>query len=300
MGQRQQAWGLTLSSSVKPVIDLTGKVAIVTGGSAGIGGACIRKLSALGAHAVVADVDVQKGEAIVRELLDDGGSAAFVKTDILVETQIAALVNQVVQDFGGVDILINSAGIPRTIAPDSEVINVDTHHWNTTIAGHLTATMLTAKYSLPHMIAGGGGSIVNVSSLSSQHATMDLSAYSAAKAGVNQLTKEIAATYGRDNIRCNAVVPGAVLTERGRKTMGQEMFQLFADETPLPRLADAEDLADAILFFVSDMSSMISGQSLVVDGGMMTKLPYWRPKMQASRGAEFDDAAAKYQPLDEE
>ena len=281
------------------MIDLTGKVAIVTGGSAGIGEASIRKLAGLGARAIIADVDAQKGEAIASELRAGGADAAFVRTDILEEAQIAALVERVVGDFGGLDILINSAGIPRTIAPDSEVTQVNTHDWNTTISGHLTATMLTAKYALPHMIAGGGGSIVNVSSLSSQFATMDLTAYSAAKAGVNQLTKEIAATYGRDNVRCNAVVPGAVLTDRGRKTMGREMFELFAAETPLPRLPEAGDLADVIIFFASDLSAMVNGQVLNVDGGMMTKLPYWLPKMRASRGARFDEAGAKYQDGDE-
>lgn len=282
------------------MISFTGKVAIVTGGSSGIGEATIRKLSLLGAAVVIADVDDERGEAIADELAANGRRAAFIRTDILVEEQIAALVDQTDRDFGGVGILVNSAGIPRTIVPDSEVLGMNTHHWNTTIAGHLTATMLTAKYALPHMIRGGGGSIVNVSSLSSLHATMDLSAYSAAKAGVNQLTKEIAATYGRDNVRCNTVIPGAVLTPRGRKTMGREMFQLFADETPLPRLAEAEDLANAIIFFASDMSAMVTGQALVVDGGMTTKLPYWLPKMQASRGSRFDAAAAKYQPSGDE
>lgn len=277
------------------MIDLAGRVAIVTGGAAGIGEACIRKLTMLGARAVIADVDENRGEAIASELREGGADAAFIKTDILDEAQIAALVDRAARDFGTIDILVNSAGIPRTIAPDSEVAKVDTHHWNMTIAGHLTASMLTAKYALPHMIAGGGGSIVNVSSLSSQFATMDLSAYSAAKAGVNQLTKEIAATYGRDNVRCNAVVPGAVLTERGRKTMGREMFELFATETPLPRLPEAEDLADVIVFFASDMSAMVNGQVLNVEGGLMTKLPYWLPKMRASRGARFDEAGAKYQ-----
>lgn len=277
------------------MIDLAGKVAIVTGGAAGIGEACIRRFASLGACAVIADVDEGRGQALAGELRNGGAAVSFRRTDILEETQIAAVVEGVAREFGRIDILVNSAGIPRTVAPDSEVAQVNTRDWNLTIAGHLTATMLTARFALPHMIAGGGGSIVNVSSLSSLFATMDLSAYSAAKAGVNQLTKEIAATYGRDNVRCNAVVPGAVLTERGRKTMGREMFELFAAETPLPRLPEAGDLADAILFFASDLSAMVSGQVLTVDGGMMTKLPYWLPKMRASRGARFDEAGAKYQ-----
>ena len=282
------------------MISFMGKVAIVTGGSSGIGEATVRKLAALGAHVVIADVDDERGRIISSELSGSAGRTIFVGTDVLVEEQIAALVGTTIGEFGRVDILVNSAGIPRTVAPDFEVLNMNTSDWNTTLAGHLTATMLTAKFAISHMIANGGGSIVNVSSLSSQFATMNLSAYAAAKAGVNQLTKEIAATYGRDNVRCNVVVPGAVLTPRGRKTMGRELFQQFADETPLPRLAEAGDLADTIVFFASDMSSMITGQSLIVDGGMMSKLPYWLPKMKASRGRRFDEAAAQYEATGEE
>ena len=275
---------------------LADKTAIVTGGANGIGEQTARLFARLGAQVVIADVDHGRGTALVDAIAGAGGKAAFVATDILSEAQIAALAKGVGERFGAIDIVVNSAGIPRTVAPDYEVAAMVTEHWNTTIAGHLTSTMLMAKYALPIMIAGGGGSIVNVSSLASLDATADLSAYAAAKAGVNQLTKEIAATYGRDNVRCNAVVPGAVLTERGRKTMGREMFELFATETPLPRLATPQDLAHAILFFASELSSMISGQTLTVDGGMMTKLPYWLPKMRASRGAAFDEAAARYSP----
>jgi len=278
------------------MIDLSGKSAIVTGGASGIGEQTVRKLADLGARVAIADVDEDKGASLAAELSSADKGILFVRTDILKEADIAALSEHVADQFGRIDIVVNSAGIPRTIAPDFEVVEMDVNHWNTTIAGHLTSTMLMAKYSLPIMISGGGGSIVNVSSLASLEATMDLAAYGAAKAGVNQLTKEIAATYGRDNIRCNAVIPGAVLTERGRKTMGKEMFELFATETPLPRLAEPEDLANAIVFFASEMSAMITGQALTVDGGMMTKLPYWLPKMRASRGPSFDEAAARYSP----
>jgi len=278
------------------VMDLSGKSAIVTGGANGIGEQTVRLLSSLGAKVVIADVDDKKGIELVKDLHEKSAGAAFHRTDILVEADIEALAKAAAEQFGGIDIVVNSAGIPRTSAPDFEVAKMELGYWNTTIAGHLTSTMLMAKYALPIRIAGGGGSIVNVSSLASLQATMDLSAYSAAKAGVNQLTKEIAATYGRDNVRCNAVIPGAVLTDRGRKTMGREMFELFATETPLPRLAEPEDLANAIVFFASEMSSMITGQTLTVDGGMMTKLPYWLPKMRASRGPSFDEAAARYVP----
>lgn len=274
--------------------DLAGRAAIVTGGSSGIGEATVRSLCNLGARTIIADVDSRRGEAIAAELTACGTTARFCRTDVFEEDQIQHLIDFAIEEFGGIDVLVNSAGIPRTIAPDCEIIDMTTTMWNRTIAGHLTSTMLTCKYSLPHMIKGGGGSIINVSSASSLDATVDLTAYSAAKAGVNQLTREVAATYGRDNVRCNTVVPGAILTPRGRKTMGREMFELFAVETPLPRLAEAEDVANAIVFFASDLSAMITGQALVVDGGMMTKLPYWLPKMRASRGPRFNETTAEY------
>lgn len=270
------------------MIDLQGKVAVITGGAAGIGQATARKMAALGASVVIADVDEAGSAALVKELAAGGFAAAAIRTDILVEDDIEAMLAFAVERFGGLDILHNNAGIPRTIAPDSEVALMDVDSWRRTLDGHLTSAMLGCKYAIPHMIARGGGSIVNTSSSSALAATMDLAAYSAAKAGLHALTREVAVTYGRDNIRCNAVVPGAVLTARGRATLPPEIFKLFAEETPLPRLTMPEDIADAVIFLASDASRMITAQALVVDGGMQSKLPYWLPKMRATRGEKFD------------
>ena len=270
------------------MIDLQGKVAVITGGAAGIGQATARKMAALGASVVIADVDEAGSAALVKELAAGGFAAAAIRTDILVEDDIEAMLAFAVERFGGLDILHNNAGIPRTIAPDSEVVLMDVGNWRRTLDGHLTSAMLGCKYAIPHMIARGGGSIVNTSSSSALAATMDLAAYSAAKAGLHALTREVAVTYGRDNIRCNAVVPGAVLTARGRATLPPDIFKLFAEETPLPRLTMPEDIADAVIFLASDASRMITAQALVVDGGMQSKLPYWLPKMRATRGEKFD------------
>ncbi|MBP8235199.1 MAG: SDR family oxidoreductase [Rhizorhabdus sp.] len=271
------------------MIDLTGKVAVITGGAAGIGQATARKMTALGASVVIADVDMASADALVDELTAAGSAAAAVRADILVESDIEAMLAFAVDRFGGLDILHNNAGIPRTIAPDSEVALMDATNWRRTLDGHLTSAMLGCKYAIPHMITRGGGSIVNTSSSSAIAATMDLAAYSSAKAGLHALTREVAVTYGRDNIRCNAVVPGAVLTARGRATLPPDIFRLFAEETPLPRLSMPEDIADAVVFLASEASRMITGQALVVDGGMQSKLPYWLPKMKATRGDRFDE-----------
>ena len=274
------------------MIELSDKVGIVTGGASGIGEATVRTMALLGAKVVIADVDMDRAEAIAAEL---GKSVAAVRADITEEGDIAAMVAFTVARFGGLDILHNNAGIPRTRAPDFEVTQMPLDKWNLTLAAHLTSVMLGAKHALPHIITRGGGAIVNTSSGGALSATVDLTAYSSAKAGLHQLTREIAATYGRNNVRCNAVVPGAVMTDRARKTMTPEMLQLWADETPLPRLSSAQDIANVAVFLMSDASRMINGQSISVDGGMMTKLPYWLMKMRDSRGPAFDAARYVYE-----
>lgn len=230
--------------------------------------------------------DFQRKVAVVTGEASGIGAAA-IRTDVLIESDIERLISNTVQQFGGLDILMCSAGFPRTIAPDCEVIDMSLERWNRTIAGHLTGTMLCAKHALRHMIARGGGAIVNTSSLAGFSATMDLSAYSAAKAGIHQLSREIAATYGRDNIRCNVIVPGLVLTPRGQATFTPEQVDLFASETPLTRLPEAQDHANVAAFLASDAAAMVTGQTITVDGGLTIKLPYWKNKMMASRGEKF-------------
>jgi NAD(P)-dependent dehydrogenase (short-subunit alcohol dehydrogenase family) len=275
------------------VIDLDGKVAIVTGGAAGIGAAAVKIMADLGAKVVIADIDEAKGAALAAYLGPD--RTAFFRADILVEGDIRSMIDLAADRFGGLDILMNNAGIPRTIAPDAEVTELTLEMWNKTIAGHVTSAMLGCKYAIPHMKRRGGGAIVNTSSSSAPFATVDLVSYGVAKSGLHALTREVAATYGRDNIRCNAVIPGAVMTERGRKTLPRDIFQLMADETVLPRLAQPEDIANVAVFLASGASQMITGQAISADGGMMIKLPYWLPKMKARLGDRFAETTHPYE-----
>lgn len=279
------------------MITLEGKVAIVTGGAAGIGAATVRIMAALGANVLIADVDEVRSKALVDELTATGAAVASCRTDVTVEDDIRMMIDAAVQEFGGLDILHNNAGIPRTIAPDCEVVDMTLDWWYKTISAHLTSVMLGCKYAIPQMIARGGGAIVNTSSSSAHAATVDLPAYGVSKAGVHQLTREVAATYGRNNIRCNAVVPGAVLTERGRATLPPDIFRLFATETVLPRLTLPEDIANVVVFLASEASAMITGQAITVDGGMMIKLPYWLPKMRTRLGEQFDETTHQYEDM---
>ena len=277
------------------MIVMQDKVCLVTGGASGIGAAAVRILAGLGARVVIADVDEVRSAALVASLADAPGSVAACRADILDERDIAGMIDFAVDTFGGLDVLFNNAGIPRTIAPDADVLHLTTEMWNRTIAGHVTSAMLGCKYAIPHMRKRGGGAIVNTSSSSAVAATVDLVAYGVAKSGLHALTREVAAAYGRDNIRCNAVVPGAVMTERGRKTLPRDIFQLMATETVLPRLAQPEDIANVAVFLASDAAGMITGQAIIADGGMMIKLPYWLPKMRAAMGDAFDASTYPYE-----
>lgn len=273
------------------MLDFEGKVAIVTGGASGIGEATVRTFASLGANVVIADVDEEKSLACMEACGLHAGTVVFCKTDILSEEQISELVRFTMHTFGRIDVLHNNAGVPRSVAPDCEIVDLPLEWWHRTIDAHLTSAMLGCKHALPHMIEAGGGSIINTSSAASTHATVDLPSYSAAKAGLHQLTREVAATYGRNNVRCNAVIPGLVLTERGRATLPPDQIKMFASETPLPYLAEAQDIANVVVFLASDASRMINGEAIRLDGGIMTKLPYWLPKMKQSRGAAFARAA---------
>ncbi|RIJ26840.1 SDR family NAD(P)-dependent oxidoreductase [Henriciella mobilis] len=273
------------------MLNFTNKVAVVTGGASGIGRATVKTLASLEANVVIADIDEKNAGTLIDECADLPGKVVFCSTDILHEEQIANMISHALSSFGRIDILHNNAGVPRSRAPDCEITDMTVEWWHRTIDAHLTSAMLGCKYALPHMITNGGGVIVNTSSSAAADATVDLPAYSSAKAGLHQLTREVAATYGRDNVRCNAVVPGLVLTERGRATLPAEQIKLFAAQTPLPYLAEAQDIANVVVFLASDASRMINGECLRAEGGMMIKLPYWESKLKASRGPSFSRKA---------
>lgn len=273
---------------------LDGKVAIICGGASGIGEASARAMAGLGATIVIADVDEDRSESIVAELAEAGGSATAMTTDIMSEASIGALMAGVADTYGRIDILHNSAGIPRSIAPDTEVAEMPLEWWNMTLAGHVTGSMLSCKYAIPHMIAAGGGSIINTSSMAAFAATINQAAYSVAKAGLHALSREVAATYGRNNIRCNTIVPGAVLTPRGKATMTEEMFMLFASETPVPYVPSPQDLGNVVAFLAGDGSRALNAQDLTVNGGLGITLPFWQYKMSRRDGEQLAASTPKY------
>ncbi len=279
------------------MILLEGKIAVVTGGASGIGETVVRTIAKLGGRVIVADIDEERATEVAADIRNSGGEATAFVADIMVESQIKEMIEAAVATYGGIDILHNNAGVPRTIAPDCEISQLPAEWWDRTILAHLTSAMLGCKYSIPHMIARGGGAIVNTSSMAGGLATVNMPSYGVAKAGVNQITREIAASYGRNNIRCNAVAPGPVITPRMKATLSPEMFKMYAAETSLPRVSTPQDVANLVVFLCSDQGRMITGQVVEISGGLSGKLPGWHRLMQGLRGDEFDAAACTYEQM---
>lgn len=250
--------------------ELSGKVAIVTGGSAGIGKAGALALAAEDAAVVIADVAVDRGEAVAAEIRDKGGRALFVPTDMSHDDQVAAAVATAVEVFGGLDLAFNNAGIEGTAAITHECT---LENWNRTLAVNLTGVWSCMRHEIPAMLARGGGSIVNTSSVAGLVGFASLPAYTASKHGIVGLTKTAALEYAEQGIRVNAVCPGVIDTEMIERFTGRQAeaeAALLATE-PVGRLGRPEEIADAVVWLCSERSSFVTGQAIAVDGGFVAR-----------------------------
>ncbi len=256
---------------------VAGKVAIVTGSASGIGRATARLLAAEGAKVVVADVDGEGAESVAREIRDAGGRAVAQRTDIAQEASVERMVDASVRMFGGLDILHNNAAMTAAHehAKDTDLRTMTVEFWDRSFEVNLRGAMLASKHAIPVMIDGGGGAIVNTSTNQSLAGDLSQFAYSAAKAGVNALTRSIATAYGRSGIRCNTVAPGYVATAATRRAVSAEMEAAIVSQNLVPRAGVAEDLASAVLFLASDEAAFVTGQLLSVDGGQLVHLPHY-------------------------
>ena len=246
--------------------DLAGKVAVVTGGSAGIGAATCRLLAANGARVVVNGRDQARIQAVVDAIHADGGEAIGVTGDCTDLAAIERMRQQVEQDFGPAEVLAAFVGSGR--ARPGPVADVPEEDWRSTVDGSLTATFLTLKSFLPGMSQRGRGAIVTMASSAARLPGLGAPApYVAAKAGVIMLTRQVASEVGRHGVRVNCLAPHTILTEQIQRVAPEEWREKMAAAIPLGRLGTPEDVALAAVFPASDSAAWITGVTLDVAGG---------------------------------
>ena len=257
------------SSDEEAQVRLAGKVALITGAGSGIGRAIALRFADEGARVVVADWKAENGRETVRRVQANGGEAIFVETDVSQESDVKQAVDATLSTFGRLDILCNNAAV-QVFGPIPDTPSAD---WHRVMDVNLKGVYLGCKYAIPHMIAQGGGSIVNTSSILGIVGDPDLPAYGATKGGILAMTAAMAQAHGPQNIRINSICPGDVATP-----LVLEYFEHQPDpedarrrvegEYALGRIAEPEEVANVALFLASDESSFVTGTYIVVDGGL--------------------------------
>lgn len=252
---------------INKLFDLTGQVAIVTGGAKGIGLGIVRRLSEAGAALVIADLDEDEGRHEVDELNNQGQKAAFIKTDVSQREDIKKMVDLAVSSFGQLNILVNNAGI----YPFEPLLEMSEEEWEKVLHVNLKSVYLTTKVGAQQMIKQGqGGRIINITSIDALHpSSVGLGHYDASKHGVWGFTKETALELAPHKIWVNAIAPGGILTPGVKKSASEEILQAFIKKIPMQRLGDPDEIGKAALFLASDTASYMTGTQVVVDGGVL-------------------------------
>lgn len=242
---------------------LENKIALITGGSRGMGATHVKLFVSEGAKVYFTDVLEEDGHKLAEEL---GGQAVFLKHNVADEEDWKKVTDTIRQAEGRLDVLVNNAGIgDKTFILESTPETTSLEDWNRVLGVNLTGTFLGIKYALP-LMKENGGSIVNISSVAALIGTSGPFAYTASKGGVRSLTKHVAAHYAKFNIRANSVHPGGVKTPM--ISDDEEMLKKVSQAIPLGRISDPAELSSVVLFLATEDSSYITGAELVVDGGL--------------------------------
>lgn len=258
-----------MSTSNRPRGKLSDRVAIVTGGGGLIGSVTATTLAAHGAAVVVADLDEASAASVAASIVDAGGSAIGAAFDMGSEQSVVDLMRVTLNTFGRLDILHNNAAPLHLVRRDPALLDMPLEVWDETMATMLRGVMLLCREAIPHLIAAGAGSIINMGSIQALVGDRTMPAYAAAKAAVLALTRSIATQYGAQNLRCNAICPGHIASDR---VTGEARARLIRHQL-LNRPGEPEDIANVVLFLASDDSKFMTGQVLVVDGGMTVHAP---------------------------
>jgi NAD(P)-dependent dehydrogenase (short-subunit alcohol dehydrogenase family) len=256
---------------------LTDKIAIVTGGGGGIGSAVARRFVSEGAKVAVADVFLTSAQTVVESL---GNAAIAVQFDASDAASVKGMVEKTVNHFGRLDILHNNAAMtdPVKSQMDTDAVTIPIDIWDEVIDVNLRGYMLGCKYAIPHMIAGGGGSIVNTASNSGSAGDLARIAYGASKGAIITMTKYIATQHGMQNIRCNSVAPGVVLTEALSKTV-PGLADIIKRHILTPEFGVPDDIAALVAFLASDESRYITGENISISGGGLSHQPHYADLM---------------------
>lgn len=245
---------------------MEGKVVLVTGGASGIGLSSAVLMAHEGAKVVISDFNEEGAKAEARKITESGGAAKGIFLDAGDEASIREAVEFTVKEFGKLDVLFNNVGVTN-LQKDLDVVNMDLDEWDRLMDVNLKSVLLGTRFAIPHMVKAGGGSIINTASMAAFAGDATRSAYGASKAGVVSLTRYIAAQYGKDKIRCNAVAPGLILTPAAQNNMPQQVLDIFGKFNALPYHGEADDIGYTVLFLASEESKFITGQTIQVEGG---------------------------------
>lgn len=250
------------------------RVALITGGNSGIGEATAVRLAEEGAKVAIVARDRERGQALADQIGRDGGEAAFFEADMLNDDDIKRMVDQVMERFGRIDVLVNNAGIINF----GSVITADIDEWDTLMATNVRSVFLVSRYVLPHMIEAGGGSVVNLGSNLGLVGTRGAAAYATSKGAIVQLTRAMALDHVDDKIRVNAVCPGTIdtpLVQRQRVGRTEEQLrqsdERLKQRHPIGRMGTPEEVANVIAFLASDEASFVTGSCYSVDGGYIAQ-----------------------------
>lgn len=246
---------------------LTGKVALITGGAAGIGRATAQIFAREGAKVMVADIVVEEGQETVRLIRDAGGEATFMRCDVTRSTEVKALVDETVATYGRLDCAFNNAGIEGTVSSTSDCTE---ENWDSIMATNLKGEWLCMKYEIPQMLLQGGGAIVNTASVGGLVGLPGLSAYCASKGGVVQLTKVAALEYAKSHIRINAICPGGIRTGMSKR-LGKQPQMGETQPAPMRRWARPEEVGEVVAWLCSDAASFVTGHTMTADGGFVAQ-----------------------------